>query len=186
MIDDEAEHALSRRSFLKLGLAGGAVLGMAGIGATLSGCGAGGQAATQGYRFLRDADLDLLGALMPVVLAGVAIDAQARETVLRTLDQLLVRAQSPAQGEIRKLFDLLNFSVTRRLVAGVHRPWREADANEIERFLQRWRNSSFGLFNAGYRALVRLCAVPYFGSPLGYRNAGYPGPLDWMYRAVNA
>jgi hypothetical protein len=182
----ELELDLGRRSFLKLGLAGGAALGLAGIGATLSGCGARDAVAARGYRFLRDADLQLLGAVMPVILAGAAVDLQTRDAVLRSLDELLIRAGGPAQGEIRRLFDLLNLGVTRRLLAGVRKPWHEADHDEVERFLQRWRSSSFGLFNSGYRALVKLCSVPYFGSPIGYRSAGYPGPLDWMYKAVNA
>jgi hypothetical protein len=187
MQDNGLDLDLSRRSFLKLGLGAGVALSLVGVGATLSSCGKRAQAAARGYRFLRDADLVMLTAVMPVVLAGLpALDARQTENGLRQLDELLIRADTPVQSEVRKLFDLLDFGLTRWLVAGVRKPWNQAAPAEIEAFLQRWRASSIGLLNYGYRGVVKLCAVPYFGQPAGYKVAGYPGPLDWMYKAINA
>lgn len=176
---------LNRRSFLKLGLAGTAVLGVAGLGATLAGCGKTEEAAAAGFRFLRDADLKLLKALIPVALEGrpdaaIAIDG------LPLLDALLLRAAPPAQKELRKLFDLLHLTPTRWLTTGVRKPWDEASAEDVGRFLARWRDSSVGLFNAGYRVLIKLATAPYYAQPAGYKSAGYPGPLASMYSVVNA
>jgi hypothetical protein len=175
---------LDRRSFLKLGLAGSAALSVVGLGAALTGCGKSEQAVAQGFRFLRDADLVLLKALVPVALegrpdAGIAVDG------LRLLDELLLRAGTPAQAELRKLFDLLHLTPTRWLTTGVRKPWDQAGADEIRAFLARWRDSSVGLFNAGYRVLIKLATVPYYAQPAGYRSTGYPGPLAALHAAVN-
>lgn len=185
MAPDDGGFDLDRRAFLKLGLSGTAVMSLAGVGAMLSGCGRREQAA-QAYRFLRDADLALFSAVMPAMLAGLPLDGQTGVAALHVLDDMLIRTAKPTQCELRKLFDLLNFGPARLLTTGVRRPWKEAGGDEVERFLQRWRGSSIPLFNSGYRALAKLCTTPYFGLPVGYKAAGYPGPLDWMYKAINS
>lgn len=179
------EADLSRRDFLKMGLAGSAALTVAGVGATLAGCGRNEDAAAQGFRFLRDADLKLLRALVPVALEGRP-DAAVALDGLPLLDGLLLRAGTPAQAEVRKLFDLLHLTPTRWLTTGIRKPWDEASPGEVRAFLERWRTSSIAPFNAGYRALVKLATVPYYAQPAGYRSAGYPGPLASMHSVVNA
>lgn len=180
-----ARQDLDRRTFLKLGLAGTTVLGIAGLGGALAGCAKTEEAVAQGFRFLRDADLKLLKALMPVALEGRP-DADIAADGLRVLDGLLLRAGTPAQAELRKLFDLLHVTPLRWLTTGVRKPWNEAGADEVRAFLERWRDSSVGLFNAGYRVLVKLATVPYYAQPAGYRSAGYPGPLASLYAVVNS
>lgn len=181
-----ADLSLDRRNFLKLGLAGSAALTTVSLTATLTGCGAREQALAQGYRFLRDADLTLFRALTPVVLEGITVDAATMTECLKRLDDMGALAGTPAQAEIYKLFDLLHLGFTRWLTTGVRASWIEASPEEIKRFLERWRTSSVGAFNAGYRLLVKMVAVPYYTQPIGSKQAGYPGPLDWVYKAVNA
>ncbi|TXH02805.1 MAG: hypothetical protein E6R07_14070 [Nevskiaceae bacterium] len=180
-----------RRSLLKLGLAGSLALGTVSLGAGLSGCGRREEAAAQGYRFLRDADLVLFRGLIPAVTAStLPTEAAAREArfaeILHRIDGSCLRLGAPAQKEVRKLFDLLNFGLTRRLAAGVSSPWSEVSEADALAFLDRWRSSSIGLFNAGYRVLTKLIAVANYGTPAVWASAGYPGPLDWMYKAVNS
>lgn len=188
--DDEAVEGVNRRSFLKLGLAGTVVLGTASLGAGLAGCHRSEIAAAAGFSTLRDADVALMRALTPVILAGALPaagalhDAQLAEILMR-LDMAFQRMGSPTLKELRKLFDLLNWGVTRRLVAGVPAPWSEASPEQIEAFLQRWRASSIGSLNAGYRALTKLVTVTYFQIPATWPQSGYPGPLAWVYKAVN-
>lgn len=181
---------LGRRDFLKLGFAGSFVLGAAGISASLSGCSGAVQTA-QGRRFLREADVQLLRALFPALLAGsLPAEAATRaahldETLLR-FDAMCARLLAPRQKALRQLFDLLNGGLTRRLAAGVGKPWSEVSVEEAEAFLARWSGSSVSLFNAGYRALSKLAAVAYFGMPDTWGFSGYPGPLAHVYRAINA
>ncbi|MGH8540838.1 MAG: hypothetical protein ACRETW_10085 [Stenotrophobium sp.] len=185
----------ARRSLLKLGVAGTFVLGTVGFVAGLAGCHRREEAAAQGYRFLRDGDVALFRALTPVVLdGGLPSDpAQAAERVqevLRRIDQGCLRLGAPAQKDVRKLFDLLNFWPTRRLAAGLGASWNgaswdKATPADIGAFLEHWRGSSIGLFNSGYRVLVKLVTVSNFGIPASWPSSGYPGPLAWMYDAIN-
>lgn len=181
-----SELRFDRRQFLKLGLAGSAALTTVSLTASLSGCGQREQALAQGFQFLRDADLVLFRALTPVVLEGIAVDTATMDESLRRLDDMGARAGTPAQAEIYKLFDLLHMGLTRWLTTGVRVSWNKASPEEIRNFLKRWQNSSIGLFNAGYRLLVKMVEVPYYTQPVGWKAAGYPGPLDWVYKAVNS
>jgi hypothetical protein len=181
----------SRRSFLKLGVAGTLALGTVGFTAGLAGCHRREEAAAQGYKFLRDADLKLFRALIPAITDGtLPAEASAREArtreILMRIDAGCWHLGAPAQKEVRKLFDLLNFGLTRRLAAGVSSPWDQVSAADAVVFLDRWRNSSIGLFNAGYRVLIKLVAVSNYSIPAVWPSAGYPGPLAVMYQAVNS
>lgn len=175
---------LTRRDFLKIGIAGTAALATASLGATLAGCGTREQAAAQGYRFLRDADLRLLSALMPAVLADLPLGAELAQSVLQAIDQMLLRASSESRKNVRALYDLLHFAPTRWLLAGVREPWDQATPAQVEAFLARWRDSRVGLFNVGYGALTRVIGAAYFAQPAGYEAAGYR-PLPRVYDAIN-
>jgi hypothetical protein len=182
---------LSRRSLLKLGVAGGVALGTTSLVAGLAGCGKREQAVAQGFAFLRDADVDLFRALTPVVLGdALPADAAARaplvtETLLR-IDGACFLLEPNAQSEVLKLFDLLHLRATRWLTTGVSAPWAEAEAADIAQFLERWRASPIGIFNAGYRLLTKLVAASYYAIPSSWKLSGYPGPLAVVYQLVNA
>ena len=189
--DEPALHDEARRSFLELGLAGTVALSTVSLSAGLVGCHRVEEATAAGFDALRDADLVLMRALMPVILAGaLPNEAALREAqiaeVLMRLDYGLQRVGTPTIKELRKLFDLLNFPITRRLAAGLPVKWQAASAEQIEAFLQRWRNSSVGAFNAGYRALTKLITVTYYQIPATWPQSGYPGPLAWVYKSVNS
>lgn len=109
---------MQRRDLLRLSLGASAFL----ASASLIGCSA--QTAATGYQALRDDDLPLLRALIPVVLAG----AQATETlVLRSLDHKLA-ALSPEMLKLtRQLFDVLSLPLTRGPLTGIWGSWGQAD-----------------------------------------------------------
>jgi hypothetical protein len=181
---------LSRRSFLKLGVAGSVALGTTSLVAGLAGCGKREQAVAQGFAFLRDADVAMFRALAPVVL-GDALPADAtREPLvvetLKRIDGACVLLEPYMQAEVLKLFDLLHLRVTRWATTGIGAPWDQAEAADIARFLERWRGSSIGAFNAGYRLLTKLVAASYYAIPSTWPLSGYPGPLAAVYRLVNA
>jgi hypothetical protein len=182
---------LSRRSFLKLGLAGSVALGTTSLVAGLAGCGRREQAVAQGFRFLRDADVELFRALTPVVLGdalpqdAVIHDPLVAETLMR-LDGACFLLEPHAQAELVKLFDLLHLRITRWLTTGVSSPWSVAEAADVECFLERWRDSSIGVFNAGFRILTKLVAASYYAIPATWSLSGYPGPLAAVYNLVNA
>ena len=179
-----------RRTLLQAGLFGALLLGGAGVAATLSGCSNRSAQASGGYRFLRDRDVVLMSVIVPAVLDGLlpppgpARDAQMRDLLLR-IDTSAYRLGPPAQKALAQLFDLLNLAPTRRLLGGIG-PWPQATPQQVHAFLERWRTSSLGLFNAGYRALIQLVCGAYYGTPAGWAAANYPGPPPGPYQVFNS
>lgn len=181
---------LSRRTFLKLGMAGTVVLGGTSLVAGLAGCGKREQAIAQGFSFLRDEDVVLFRAITPVILGDALPSDDSREAlVIETLARLDIACAllEPTGGQaLLKLFDLLHMRVTRWLTTGVSAPWQEATPADIEKFLLRWRDSSVEAFNGGYRFLTKLVASSYYAIPSTWQQSGYPGPLAAVYKLVNA
>jgi hypothetical protein len=183
--NSEADAAFNRRDFLKLGMAGSALLALAGVGATLAGCSGRDAATAHGYRFLRDADLALWRALLPALLEGLTLSATQSEEALRRIDGVCFLFRPGGQAQLHRLFDLLNVGLARRWLAGVHAPWPEATLAQKREFLARWRSSRRATFNGGYKALSQLAAVGGYSQPVGWQACRYPGPLAAVYAAAN-
>jgi hypothetical protein len=178
----------ARRTLLQTGLLGALLLGGAGSAASLTGCSGKPPSPASGYRYLRAGDVVLMSAVIPGVL-GSLLPAAGREAQLRDLllrvDQSGYRLGAPGQKALAQLFDLLNLAPTRRLLAGIG-PWEQATPEQVQAFLERWRLSSFGLLNAGYRALIKLVSGAYYGTPAGWAAANYPGPPPGPYQVFNS
>jgi len=180
----------TRRSLLQVGLFGSLLLGAAGATATLSGCTGRVESTAAGYRFLRDADLPMMRALVPTVLGSMLpADGAERDRLLDDLLQHIdlgcYRLGHPAQKVLAQLFDLLNLRLTRWPLTGVA-SWEQATPAQVQAFLERWRTSSFAMLNAGYRALVKLISVSFYGTRAGWAAANYPGPPAGPYQVFNS
>ncbi|MFG0395113.1 twin-arginine translocation pathway signal protein [Pseudomonas sp. zbq_4] len=158
---------MHRRDLLRFSLGASIFLSATG----LVGCIA--QTSAQGYQLLRDDDLPLLRALIPVVLAGT----QAAETwVLHSLDHKLA-ALSPEMLKLtRQLFDLLSLPLTRGPLTGVWGAWEQASATQVTAFLQRWQDSSLNLLRMGHASLLQLLQMAWYERPESWAACGYPGP----------
>jgi hypothetical protein len=119
---------------------------------------------------------DMLRAIARVMLDGVLPDtAQSLDTAVRGVDIAIAALPPAVQGEIGQLFGLLEFPMTRRLLAGVG-PWSHATDGEIAAFLQSWRTSNTALFRSGYAALHQLVMAGWYGNERAWPGIGYPGP----------
>jgi len=156
-----------RRDLLRFSLGASAFL----AGASLVGCSA--QTAATGYQVLRDDDLPLLRALIPVILAGT----QASEhLVLHSLDHKLA-ALSPEMLKLtRQLFDVLSLPLTRGPLTGVWGAWAQASPAQVTAFLQRWQDSSLNLLRMGHASLLQLMQMAWYERPESWAACGYPGP----------
>ena len=129
---------LSRRNLLKIGLLGTALLGTAGLTATLSGCSA--STPANGYLILRSSDLPFLRALIPVMLDG-AVKAQqmpqAIDGTLESLDNGLAHLSPEMLKLTVQLFDVLALPITRGPLTGVWGSWDNASADDVRSFLAR-------------------------------------------------
>jgi hypothetical protein len=158
---------MQRRELLRFGLGTSLFL----TSASLVGCSQASPAA--GYQVLRDDDLPLLEALIPVLLAGTQATAAV---VLASLDDKLA-ALSPAMLKLtRQLFDVLSLPLTRGPLTGVWGSWSGASQPQVEAFLERWRTSSLALLRQGHASLLQLLQMAWYERPEAWAACGYPGP----------
>lgn len=165
--------SLSRRSFLKAGLAGTVVLALAG----------GIYRATQtpdvpGRFSLDDDARSVLGAVIPVILKG-AIDPVPSQVELATrrVTDAIASLPLPIQKEIQDLFGLLTLAPSRRFLAGISGDWPQASEESIVAFLQNWRTSRFTLLQSAYMALHDLVTGSWYSDESTWAAIGYPGPM---------
>jgi hypothetical protein len=180
-----AAAGLPRRDFLKVGV--GFTIALT-LGAAIVGCGEAGRA--PGFAFLRPADVELFTALAPAVVLdlGRFDEARRRQLVgemLRIVDGTLSAMGLHSQKEVRKLLDLLAIAPLRYALTGVG-AWGEAGIDKMQAFLERWRGSRFATLNAGSNVLVKLTASSFYLQPASWPSAGYPGPLGYVFNAINS
>ncbi|MGP4845167.1 hypothetical protein ACTXGQ_13610 [Marinobacter sp. 1Y8] len=191
---NDGSATLNRRGFLRLGLGSATLLAGASLTANLSGCSSSDAPAAAKtpsgyhYQFLTADDLTLFQALLPAIVGPSMPSEQARqhtaiEGTLQNIDSGIVHFSRANQLQLRQLLDLLNGSFTRITLARMWPSWEEASTDDVSQFLARWRDSSIGLFNNGYIALIKITNVAFYGNPAHWDVSHYPGPPKW---AVNA
>ena len=176
---------LARRDFLKVGAGFSLALTLAGT----VGCSGGVKAPVAGLAFLQPGDVELFSALAPAVAAELgAFDAAKRKTlldaVLRNIDGACAALDLGARQEVRTLLDLLAIAPLRYALTGVG-AWNAAGIDKMQAFLARWRGSRFATLNAGGNVLVKLTSSSFYLLPESWPSTGYPGPLDYVFKAVN-
>lgn len=164
----------SRRRFLAVGLASGALLSAAGWWSLRP------AGPAPGYRALGKDALLVSRALIPAILDGSLPATEAeRETAIRhtleALDRAVAGLTPAVQAEIAQLFALLAIAPGRWLLAGVRTRWAEASIEETSAFLRRWRQGRIDLMRAGYQALTQLVIAAWYGNPMAWAAIGYPG-----------
>ena len=179
---------LTRRQFLRVGLAGGAVLLTARL---VYGPFARMRLAevpeAEQLKALNPRTATALAAIAPVMLGSAFPPAEPEETrlgaqhaLVRAIDAAIAAMPAPVQAEISQLLDLLIFPPTRRLLVGLREEWARAEQDDIRGFLYRWRESRFQLLRAGYQGLHQLVCAGWYAMPASQAAVGYPGPpVQW-------
>jgi hypothetical protein len=104
--------------------------------------------------------------------------ATALEGLLGRIDAVVAALPPHAQSELSQLLALLATGAGRRVLAGLDRPWAEADVAQIQQALQSMRLSSVGLRQQAYQALHDIVGGAYFSDRQTWSLLGYPGPRD--------
>jgi hypothetical protein len=163
----------SRRTFLKVGIAGVAALAAAG----------------SLYRFTRPAPIlgkfildgeaqSALGAIIPAILHGVLLaDPQAVQSAMMRVQQAIGGLPLATQREVQDLFGLLALAPARRWLAGVPDRWQEAKPEDVSAFLQSWRFHRLAMLQSAYFALHDLILGSWYGDESTWDAIGYPGPI---------
>jgi hypothetical protein len=160
---------VKRRTLLKAGVAGGALLAV-GAACVLLG---------------RDPAHDratVLRAIAPVMLDGAlpvgpAARAAALERSLRAVEAAIANLAPSAQAELGQLFALLASAPGRRVLAGVPEGWERADPVQVAAFLASWRSHRLTRFKTGYLALHDLVLGSWYADEANWADTGYSGPL---------
>lgn len=126
-------------------------------------------------------DAVCIAAIAGAVLSGAlpeepAPRAIAINEVVEAFDRTVAGLSPAVQKEIEELLSLLTFSLTRRFVAGISKPWHEASEEDVSNFLNNWRQSRFALLQQGYQALARVIIACWYGNPLSWGRIAYGGP----------
>jgi hypothetical protein len=174
--DDRERPGISRRTVLKAGIAGGAVLLLARF--MVRSVPQTEPLETRGSA-LDPAAWALVEAIAPVLLEGsLPIDgsAEARAEVVAGVDRAVAGLAPASRKEITELFALLSFAPTRCLLAGVWSPWPDASRESVAAFLDSWRDSRFALLRSGYGAMHQLVMAAWYGNVRAWPAIGYAGP----------
>lgn len=177
MTNNNNTQAISRRSLLKVGIAGAAVLATAGVATSVFVHNQ--QSLAGGYQQLRAKDVPMLSTIISAILQGrtsAPVTQSQIDSTLQRLDRNIDRLSPNMLKQTLQLFDLLTLSASRGLVTGIWRPWERAEATQVQAFLKRWESSRFALFQQGYLALVKLTLMAWYSQPDAWAVCGYPGP----------
>jgi hypothetical protein len=167
-----------RRRFLQAGLAGAAVLAIAGGVAWFRRRLAHAAAAPALAADARD----VVRAIVPSMLAGALPEGAGRaiaiDETVDGVDRAIAGLLPSARAELAQLFALLTSGVGRRAFAGVPAAWREATRGEVDAFLAAWQQSGWALKRTAYDALHQLVIAAWYANPRSWPAIGYPGPPE--------
>lgn len=167
----------TRRGFMQLGTASAAALTLGGSLAALTGCSK--APAASGYKVLRDGDIPFFTAIAPVMLnksyPGTLAD-QAPERLLHSLDELMSTLQDYAQSQLLMLLDVMQVAPLRAVMGAPWASWEQTSHDDIDAFLQSWKDSSLQLKRMGYGSLCKLVSISWYSQPETFAASGYPGP----------
>jgi hypothetical protein len=165
----------SRRSLIKRGLFGGAVLFAGGVG----------WLGTRGTRRgnpppkpLSVLDEDEY-AVMDAVAARIvnpAPEAPPLGDTAWTADQLLAAADPDTQKEVKQLLHLFESALGGFLFGGWAKPFTRLEPADQDRVLREWQQSRLLVRRTGYSALKTLALAGYYGTSRTWQYMNYPGP----------
>jgi hypothetical protein len=179
----DAPRSPSRRSILKRGLLGGALLAAGGAGFLALRGGRQIAVPRDGLRVFSPREYAVLDALAhrfigtlpgwPTVEAvGVAL----------AVDRIAQRTEPSVQAELKQLLGLFDNALAGFLFGGRTRPFTALDPGDQDRVLEEWRDSRIALRRTGYNVLRTLVLAGYFQSPLTWKPIGYPGPDESFFQ----
>lgn len=170
----------SRRSFLKRGLFGGALLLFAGVGlSAIPGAHVADPVAP--LAVFDDRAFQVLVAVARRVVVAKDVDYVA---LAHRIDESLTHAVPEARADVVKLLHLLDSALAGVLFDRRATPFTRLSADDQDAVLLEWRESSLALRRSGYQALRKLCLVAHWGEEASFAAVGYAPPAPGSFRPV--
>jgi hypothetical protein len=167
---------MERRTLLRLGLGGAAILALAGGTAALFRPGVvDDRLSPEGRQVFRAVARAVLASVLPTpeAEASMAIDA-----LMSRLDTTIAGFPGPVKDELSLLLSLLAAAPGRIGLAGLGSSWQAATVEDVQAALQSMRLSGVALRQQAYHALRDLTNAAYFADPATWPKLGYPGPRE--------
>jgi len=165
---------MQRRTLIKVGVATGAMLAMAGGTWVLIKPGRkDGHLTSAGRGLLIAVAQAVLGPLLPLEPAA---RRRALEAHLARVQATIAGMPVPVQAEVDELLTFLASAPGRLGLAGLLRDWPDAEEASVTAALQRMRLSSLAVRQQAYHALHDLTNASYFADAATWPSIGYPGP----------
>jgi hypothetical protein len=174
-----APAGLSRRSLIKRGVVGGALLAAGGAGFLALRGGATVPLPPDGLLVFTPGQFSVLDAVSRrMVRPRPGWPSVDQVGVARAVDRIASRVEPSAQKELGQLLGLFENGLTGFLFGGRTRPFTLLDGAEQDRVLLEWRDSRLAVRRTGYAVLRTLVLAGYYQSPSIWPAVGYPGPPD--------
>lgn len=166
---------MDRRTFLKRGAIGGAVLflGAAGLVAFPSGEL---DAPTKALAVLTPR---AFGVLVAVARRVVTVEGADHVAIAHGVDDALRFANSQTQNDINAVIMLFESALAGAIFDGRFKPFTRCSPEKQDAILDSWRRSNVDIRRAGYAALKQLCLASHYMIPGNAAWFGYPAPLPW-------
>ncbi len=168
---------LTRRGFLRAGLAGGLLLGGAAVvGRSLSGYRLDAATAAR-LQALSPKEYLVMQAVARRIVASDATDAPTADAVdvAGAVDAYVAKLPPPMQREVRALLQLVEHGSA--LFRGRATRFTHMSADEQDATLRDWQRSSLTVRRRGFQALRTLAFLGYWRDDRTWPLIGYTGPM---------
>ena len=167
----------TRRSLIKRGFFGGALLAAAGAGGLVLRRGAAVTLPAEGLLVLGAREYAVLEAVARrVVVPQPGFPSPDEVRVAFACDRVLALADETAQVEARQLLELFDNALAGFLLGARLTPFTRLPPHQQDEVLAEWMNSRLAIRRTGYLALRTLVTAAYYGHPSTWAAVGYPGP----------
>lgn len=171
-----------RRTILKAGMLGSALLAVGGVGLALREGTP--RAPAVALRVLDARGFSTLAAAAEVLVPGGAgLPSPSEVQVTETVDAALAHCHPGVQKEMKQLLSLLENALAGLLLDGRPRCFSACDHATRERVLASWQTAYNPLLRSGFKALHGFCSGAYWSSSAVAPLIGYPGPQPWLLAA---
>ena len=171
-----------RRTILKAGLLGSAVLAVGGVGLALRPGMP--RAPAVALRCLDARAFSTLAAAAEVLVpGGDGLPRPHEVRVAEAVDAVLANCHPGVQKEMGQLLALLENAFTGLLLDGRVQCFSACDLATRERVLASWQTARNPLLRSAFKAMHGFCSGVYWASDEVGALIGYPGPQPWLLAA---
>ncbi|HVI74379.1 MAG TPA: gluconate 2-dehydrogenase subunit 3 family protein [Anaeromyxobacteraceae bacterium] len=166
-----------RRSFLRRGLVGAALLALGGGGWLATRKTRVGPSAAGPLKVLSPQEAAVLLAVADRLVPERQGFPRPRALGLATgMDAVVAMAHPATQLELKRLVRLFESAAAGLLLDAQPRLFTESTPAQQDQRLRAWQTSRIALRRTGFHALKRLVYASYYASPETWSAVGYPGP----------